>query len=275
MPRGDKLLIFLTLLIVSLLLLIQVGQAYADTSNILDLSWPNCGQKITEVTTTGIVGVNDGLDYSENLCLHSQTALFHNAYALYLNTGYPGINFGSKYSKYPNNCKPNDGNCLAFNYGYDDVLYSLKYASSQDAHSFVWWLDVETDNSWTSDFIQNREVLSGMISAINKTTLLPTIGFYSNHGQWQAITNNWLNNYPNWFVVGTDDPNVAKDYCTKGFTGGLTWLSQYTTSLDYNYACLPQKINEFKLSQYGNDSKTLLEYSEQGPLAQPVRAPAS
>lgn len=221
--------------------------AYADDPVIAGVSWPNCNEKFTDLTFSGIVGVNDGLDFSSNPCLGSEVQLFHNSYALYLNTGYPGKSYGLKYEDYPNKCRSSNLNCLAYNYGYNDVLYSVRYANLANAHSYVWWLDIESDNSWTNSYKQNRQTLIGMVDALKKTTFRSVIGFYSYPDQWKSITNNWKPNYPVWVASATASESLAKGYCVATFSNAPVWLSQYTTNLDYNYNCSPKMINNFKI----------------------------
>lgn len=209
----------------------------ASAQTINDLSWPNCNEKLTDLSFSGIIGVNNGLDLSKNPCLSSQSLLFHNSYSLYLNTGYPGLPYVQKYTSYPKKCSLQDSLCLAYDWGYNDALYSINYASSQDVHSFVWWLDVESDNSWSNNYRVNRQTLIGMINALTKNTFIPTIGFYAYPGQWQILTNSWKNNYPAWVATGSSSKLLAINYCLLSFDGGNVWLSQFTTKLDDNYVC--------------------------------------
>ncbi len=220
---------------------------YADNQIISDVSWPNCKANLSNIAKIGIVGVNGGLDYSYNSCLFNEVQVFHNSYALYLNTGYPGNNYGLKYQHYPKNCRVNNYLCLAYNYGYNDALKSIKYASSQDTHSFVWWLDVETDNSWTNNYQENRASLQGMINALKKHIFMPTIGFYSYPAQWILITKNWQNHSPIWVATALTNKKEASAYCNDSFNSGFVWLTQYTTKFDFNYSCLPKKIYDFKI----------------------------
>ncbi len=251
MPRGIRILISLLAITVVLLLSTGVTPSAANSRLIADLSWPNCGESISKLTPSGIVGVNGGLDFRPNPCLPAETQLFHNSYALYLNTGYPGRSYGLRFKDDPRKCQSNNDLCLAYNYGYNAALYSLNYANRQNAHSFVWWLDVETDNSWTTDYNQNRRSLEGMIAAIKGSTLMPTIGFYSYPGQWQQITKSWKNKYPDWLASASVKQSVAIKYCSNTFTAGSTWLAQYTSQLDYNYNCLPNKVDDFKIGLSG------------------------
>ena len=259
MSRGLYIFIFSSLILLGLVTFGLKNSVFADAPLTVDLSWPNCGAKFVDLTPSGVVGINNGLDHSKNPCLESQTQLFHNSYALYLNTGYPGVSYGIKFASYPNNCQLNNYLCIAYNYGYDNALYSIKYASEQNAHSFVWWLDVESDNSWTNSYQQNRQALLGMVAALDNSTFNPVVGFYSYPGQWASITNSWNNEYPGWLATGSSSKSVAINYCSDSFNGGRAWLTQYTKALDYNYSCLPNTIGNFKIRLSGKDNKFLLE----------------
>jgi hypothetical protein len=216
------------------------------STTITDISWPNCDVALAS-SYTGIVGVNGGLDFHSNHCLYSESRLF-STYALYLNTGYPGPSYGEKFSNSPLKCSVTDELCLAYNYGYNAALYSITYADLQSVHTFIWWLDVETSNSWTSNSLQNRAALIGMIDALNKYTFLPTIGFYSYPEQWDSITGYWVNNYPDWIATGTGSLKIAISSCKKvNFTGGSNWLAQYTIDLDHNYICNGSFMQHLKL----------------------------
>lgn len=245
--RLNLLALGLALLMVLSVLTFTSLSVHADSRVINDISWPNCGEKLNSLSASGIVGVNGGLDFSGNRCLSDQSQLFHNSYSLYLNTGYPGLPDALKYINYPKKCQFNNPTCLAYNWGYNDVLYSIKYANQQNAHSFVWWLDVETENSWSSNYTINRQILIGMANALAKNTFMPTIGFYSYPVQWQILTGDWKNHYPAWVASGSAIKAVAVRYCSMSFNGGNVWLSQYTINLDNDYVCLDKGINNFKI----------------------------
>lgn len=234
-----KFLLTCLVIIAGLIVGMPVADALPDqaSSMVPDLSWPNCTVATAGGATSGIIGVDGGLDFHPNPCLASESKLF-NSYALYLNTGYPGPSYAEKYANSPLACSQTDYLCLAYNYGYNAALYSINYANSQSAHSFMWWLDVETSNSWVDNILQNRESLVGMVAAIKKYTLLPNIGFYSYPGQWDLITDNWQNGYPVWVATGSASLVAAVSFCSdENFTGGSTWLSQYTPNLDQNLIC--------------------------------------
>jgi hypothetical protein len=243
-----KFLLTCLAIVLGLIVWAPVADALSNqTATIVpDLSWPNCAVATAGGPSSGIIGVDGGLDFHPNPCLSSETKLF-TSYALYLNTGYPGPAYAEKYADSPLACNQTDYLCLAYNYGYHAAEYSIGYANTQSAHSFMWWLDVETSNSWTNNVLQNQAALTGMIAAIKKDTLLPNIGFYSYPGQWNLITGDWHNGYPVWVATGSTSPALAISFCSdENFTGGSTWLSQYTPNLDQNYICSPTYSQHLK-----------------------------
>lgn len=202
-----------------------------------DVSWPNCRATPPDGRTFGIVGVTGGLVFHPNPCLFEEVHWF-NKVSLYMNTGYAGKALAVKYASYPQDCAPVDERCLAYNYGYNAGVYAINYAASQFVHNNVWWLDVETENSWSTNTEYNRASLLGMVAAIKQRTLLPTIGFYSYPGQWMTITGSWQNRYPAWAATGSDDSSAATALCgVRAFNGTQTQLTQYTTRLDDDYVC--------------------------------------
>jgi hypothetical protein len=236
-----KLSVVSLLLAITIALAVVIGAAPAKSYGkaIIDVSWPNCG--VTPVNyEAGIVGVTGGLDFRPNPCLANESSWFRHL-SLYVNTGYPGDTYGKKYKDSPNVCSEKDSRCLAYNYGYNATLYALNYASSQDEHTNLWWLDVETSNSWTSHPLINRASLQGAIDALSRQTFLSTVGFYSSPSQWASITGSWHNNVPAWLATGAIDSRAAALGCTEqSFNGGQIRLSQYTQGLDKNYACSPE-----------------------------------
>jgi hypothetical protein len=212
---------------------------YVAGSTGVDVSWPtgNCYAAPQFIRSWAIVGVNDGLDFRGNPCLRSEAARFPNA-SLYVNTGYASSANGHIFPSFPEHCVHSDKECLAYNYGYNAGKYAVTYAASQGVHAAMWWLDVETDNSWSNNILYNRASLEGETAAIQRYTLIGHVGIYSYPGQWVAIMGDWHNGLPNWVATGTDQRSVAIAWCSgQNFTGGPTWLTQYTLKLDQDYVC--------------------------------------
>ena len=207
---------------------------YTSGTTGVDVSYPNCKSRIPN-SSFGVVGVTGGLFYSYNNCLTAEASHFSNL-SLYINTGwYAGsshINASSPYQ-----CASGDNNCLAYNYGYNAALDALDYANASGTLSTAWWLDVETSNSWSSDVLQNRSSLQGSYDAL-KNNGAAMVGAYSTTAQWQTITGGWQNNWPNWGATTWSTAKQAAKYCSgHQFTGGATYLIQYSGKLDQDYAC--------------------------------------
>lgn len=233
------------LVIVLVTLLVAIGAQVWYNPNtisnaIVDISWPNCDIHPSQQFKAGIIGVTGGLDFRSNPCLNRETSWFIH-YDLYMNTGYAGPVAAKKFLSYPLQCRVSDDTCLAYNYGYNAALYAIQYAAIQGAHANMWWLDVETDNSWSDNFLVNRAVLQGAVAAIEQRTLFASVGFYSANDQWDEIVGAWQVNLPAWVGTGGLTETVASNACHENsFTGGPLWLSQYTLVLDKNVPCSPQ-----------------------------------
>jgi hypothetical protein len=214
------------------------GPNYKNT--IVDVSWPNCGKTPGDVFATGILGVNGGLDFHPNPCLGTESTWF-SQYAVYMNTGYPGKARARKFMNMPRHCGFSDSVCLAYNYGFNAALYSIKYANLQNVHPNMWWLDVETENSWSDNFLANRQFLKGAEAAIKKQFWSPAVGIYSAPLQWDQIVGPWHDKLPVWLATGGTSKATAANACHEpAFTGGNIWLTQYTIKFDQNFACSNQ-----------------------------------
>ncbi len=208
---------------------------YPSGASGYDVSWPNCTAKPPAQPAFGIVGVSDGTGYSQNPCLAQEAGWFSNL-SLYVNTGWYNQSSYINPSS-PRVCAAGDNNCLAYNYGYNAGLYALSYAASQHVSASAWWLDVETSNTWNSDTTQNRYSLQGEYDALLANGVT-TIGAYSTTYQWDTVTGSWLNGWPGWGATVVSSASKAARFCTgHQFTGGPTYLIQYTGSLDRDYAC--------------------------------------
>lgn len=203
----------------------------------IDVSWANCTASVPRATF-GIVGVTDGLGYSSSPCIAKEARYFKNL-SLYVNTGWYSksthINATS-----PKVCATGDNNCLAYNYGYNAGLYAINAAKSVGVSSAMWWLDVETSNTWNTDVVQNRNSLQGEYDAFVAKGAT-TVGVYSTTAQWQSITGGWQNNWPLWGATAWTTIKQAQTYCTgHAFTGGKSYLIQYrpgNSKVDQDVVC--------------------------------------
>jgi hypothetical protein len=192
----------------------------------VDVSYPNCSTVLPKADF-GIVGVTGGLVYSTNPCLAAQATKFSDL-SLYVNTGLNASQTSQHYLKAQEGCN-GDPNCAAYNYGKNAANDAIAYAVSQGVSSSKWWLDVETENTWSSDVMQNRASIQGAYDAL-KAHGAALVGVYSTTVQWNEITGGWQNGWANWGASTWTTAKQAAKYC-KGheFTGGPTLLIQFRT----------------------------------------------
>lgn len=215
----------------------SASAVYSTGSIGVDVSYPNCGVAVPKVAF-GIVGVTGGLVYSKNPCAAAQAKNF-NDLSLYINTGLNTSASSPYYVTAQEGCN-GDVNCAAYKYGFNAANAAIAYANSQGITSSKWWLDVETENTWNADVMQNRQSLQGAYDALVARGAT-TIGVYSTSYQWQTITGGWQNNWPSWGATTWTTAKQAQTYC-KGheFTGGPSLLMQFRSKqskVDQDVAC--------------------------------------
>ena len=229
-----------------------------DSSFGYDVSWPQCGRVLPFDGAFKIVGVNNGLAFSDNPCLQEQLVWAGGQSAqLYFNTGNPGPEL-SRYwplgQKNPRICVKSDPDSLgcAFNYGYNFAEYAYKSAEEGYANAGIGikpkdafiWLDVEIENSWRTSVKRNVRALQGAVYYLEKVAKAKRIGFYSNSYQWGVITGGTqvFEDYPSWVATASNrELSIEACVSTVGFTGGRTRLTQYIDfelDLDVNVNCL-------------------------------------
>lgn len=257
------------------------GGGTASTPLGIDISWPQCGKKLPNDPAFVIVGVNGGLATTTNNCLASQLAYAKNKATgviasqdkiqLYVNTANPG---GLGTESWPSSnidpagnpaptpygevCGNGDTLACAFQYGWNravqDVNNRFAPAAAQAGISqvpadYIWWLDVETENTWKEggtpfDYASNVAVLEGLTAYFN--TLNIEVGLYSTGPQWNHITGNAVGEGSNLIGLKNWRPggaslNTAKDACNALplTTGGQIVLTQFISkNLDYNHSCV-------------------------------------
>lgn len=243
-----------------------------------DISYPQCDTKVPTNHAFGIVGVNGGLATIPNDCLADQLKWASAAVGgtkqekvqLYVNTANPGglgtpswpqdnIDPSGKFVVTPHGgCVGEDTLACAWQYGwnraYEDVNWWFADAAKsslkdQNPASYVWWLDVELENTWklgksTKDYQSNVAVLEGMAEYF--ASIGARIGLYSTAYQWGEITggaigsDSRLNGLPNWRPGGRS-LSTAQQACSAAplTPKGTVVLAQYIArGLDHNYSCI-------------------------------------
>ncbi len=220
-----------------------------------DISYPQCGGPFPTNVAFGIVGVNRGIVFSPNPCLGTGNGPSELAWAggvkaqLYANTGNPGPALSSHWPNgqtFPRECNTgaspgsDTANC-AYDYGWnaaaDSYLTAVRaYISlglapsgaTSTPQANVWWLDVETGNSWRSNVALNVAALQGAVAYLQSAGVTE-IGFYSTQQQWNQITGGSLafDAHPSW-VAGATTARQAKSNCgVSAFTGDVVAMTQY------------------------------------------------
>ncbi len=200
-----------------------------------DISYPQCPPKPT-AGDFGIIGVNDGRPFTRNPCLAGEVSLAPTTTlpSLYINTA-----FSTAYRKQITSAclslsasiTGTNGQKQAWAIGCSEAQASINYAGATNIA--MWWLDVETGNSWSSSNpTLNQYAINGAASRLEQTGL--PVGVYSSASMWSTITGG------NKFTP----TNIAADWeasggsCTTPFTASPVWLLQTVTSgLDTDYAC--------------------------------------
>ncbi|MGB8020021.1 MAG: hypothetical protein WCF04_02205 [Candidatus Nanopelagicales bacterium] len=237
-----------------------------------DVSWPQCGKLLPSGQAFGIVGVNGGLANNTNPCLATQLTWANASSgqssqpraALYANTANPGRDLASWWpttNEYPvgspianpyGTCTGADGAACAFVYGYAKAYDNATIRGVSNPASFIWWLDVETENSWTGDKAANRAVIEGMTHYYRDVLHAAGVGIYSTGYQWTKIMGNLgpvtsgsspagpsnLNGLPSWIAGATTLEGAQANCRATPLTGGRVTVTQYLKDdLDHNYAC--------------------------------------
>lgn len=189
-----------------------------------DISYPQCGgYSVPAGSSFGIVGVNNGRPFSTNPCFGAEYSGLANS--VYINTGYA--------KSYRSNITPacSGGPSTAWDIGCSEANTAI--AAVGGASPSMWWLDVETANSWSSGSLApNRDAISGAISML-RTKGVP-VGVYSTAFAWKRITGTG-------FAPSVDAVWVPSAQCqgTPSFIAGAqVWLTQQAgASIDGDTAC--------------------------------------
>jgi len=243
-----------------------------------DISYPQCGKNLPTDYYFGIVGVNGGNAATANKCLADQLVWANQAKVgsnqskrqLYVNTANPGEVI-SQITTWPTTSTDSNGNvptnpygaCNGANdeacswlYGWNRSIYTeglFKTAANSkgldsNTGDYVWWLDVETMNTWQTGsnqaLIRNTAALEGFGAYYQSTGA--TVGLYSTAVQWAQITGNNisassnLNGLANWRPSGTSLANAKSNCSVAPLTpGGFISLTQYISkNLDNNHSCI-------------------------------------
>lgn len=231
----------------------------------VDISHPQCDADLPDERAFAVVGVNGGIATSPNPCLAEQLEWAQGSSGsagqpvvqLYLNTANPGqvrelVRTWPADGTTPyGDCDGGNTEACSWRYGWERARASVVrffIPAAADAgidvlpSQYVWWLDVETENTWqvgSEDArARNLAALEGMTAYLDSWGAV--VGVYSTHLQWGRI-------------VGTvpDDSPLA---------GRRSWLAGSVTAEQALAACgLPPLVprGPVTLSQYVPDDLDL------------------
>lgn len=244
--------------------------ALAGSLEGYDVSHPQCGTALPEGQAFGVVGVNGGLSTRANSCLSAQLAWAARSSGalstqpraqLYLNTANPGqlidqiTTWPTSGSTPYGTCTGTNSDACSWQYGWERAQHSVTTffapaaeaaAADADPADYLWWLDVETYNTWqtgsTSAQEHNRVSLEGMTAYLNSRGAM--VGLYAVPAQWAQVVGavTWdstLYRLPSWLPGATSAPGAHAN-CTRPplVPGGAVTLAQYVSGgLDHDVSC--------------------------------------
>ena len=243
----------------------------APTTVGYDVSYPQCGKSLPGDRAFAVIGVNGGLSTKANPCLSTQLAWAWRSSGavpgqlraqLYLNTANPG-EVRSQVSTWPKTGTTPYGTCdggntaaCSYRYGWERANNSVVSFFAPAAKAgrvegsparYVWWLDVETMNTWQSGsseaLARNRATLEGMTDHL--VSRGARVGLYSTNYQWGQIVGpvpatSSLAGRQSW-LAGATTLNGAQANCAKPalVPGGKVTMTQYVQNgWDRNNSCV-------------------------------------
>ena len=230
----------------------------------VDISFPQCvGSSHIDLPTNvpfAVIGVNGGSANNSNPCFSSE---YNSAFLLsgktdqphvsvYVNTGNPAL-AGAWWPSTDHTqagtavVNPN-GACVnvasaacAYVYGYSMAQADYRRVKTDVVRiPGLWWLDVETSNTWQPDVVANAASLSGMVDYLESKQL--DVGLYSTSYQWNKIagvtlaTSN-LAGLLSWLAGTTYFRAPAACERSPLTPNGRVAMVQYVMHLDNDYSC--------------------------------------
>lgn len=190
-----------------------------------DVSHPQCKKALPNDGGFAIVGITGGHPLSSNKCVAEQLrwAVKKSGHAVYVNSGYPG-----------------NGDPVAYGRRVVDDAVTREHAGTAKGTG-VWWLDVETANTWSGTQQENATVLDAMASRLQELGV--RVGIYSTPKMWEEIAGSWSPGLPIWYATGTGTVDTASAACGRSFAGSATAVVQWVQKtkdgiqLDHNMVC--------------------------------------
>lgn len=207
---------------------------YVSGSSGYDVSYPQCPGPYAPSGGSysfAIIGVGGGRPFTSNSCAAAEAAAAGNLgisnVAYYFNTGYSGA-YGHEIKTTCSGYANQDpysvfsgikGHALtqdeqAWKIGCSEALYAQSNAPTSPAPS-MWWADIETGNSWSSNTTLNDFVIDGLIYEMQAAPSAGGGGIYSYTSAWDRIAGKGFTPTPaengNWYpsAISTDFNSVS------------------------------------------------------------------
>ena len=224
------------------------GSSYPSGTYGYDISNFQCGNLPPSPHTIGLVEVVGASMGPTNACLAAEAAWAGGGLNLYV------------YLTYGTDGSTSDPACnttatpAACEYGFDTALDAFAKAQAAGVNTSVaWWLDVESDPSWSSNLSANAALVEGAIDGLHSEGL-NSVGIYASPGSWNGIVGNYQPGAPYWAASWGVDPaatctDVRSQFGSALLPTGPVQLVQYSspstiypsggmdTAYDNDYAC--------------------------------------
>ena len=217
----------------------RILDPYQPGTTGYDISWPQCGGPYPPLPhDVTVVGVNRGTTYTKNPCLASEAVWAGPSLTLYVNVDGLPNDTTSGLTGPAGTCATLDLACRSYNFGRNAATFDVTYTQSLGIDASMWWLDVEIGKPWRTDNLAtNVRVIAGVLDGLRARGFI--VGIYSTRYQWGVITGSGYEPGTPIWVPGARTAAEALGYCDENhaFGGGTTWLTQWTTNYDHDYAC--------------------------------------
>lgn len=210
-----------------------------------DVSWPQCaGSAARHMPASDaafvILGLTDGAGHTVNPCLGSQAAWARSVgtkVGAYLVPTYPtrAQQAVAKLGIY-GDCGTSVL-CRLRNDGASQAAQAVGTMRGVGLGAPMVWLDVEFRSylPWSHNRSRNAAVIQGAVRELRR--IHEPFGVYTTAYMWRDIVGGYRLDVPNWLPVGHGGRGAAAGMCEQTATGGVTWLAQYTRSLDSDITC--------------------------------------
>ncbi len=171
------------------------ASSYMYSGTGYDASYPQGSSNPPSGMSFAIIGLGHGRPFTTNQYAGTQWGLAIKAGltpSAYFNTGY-----ALAYAKSDTaTCKTNSTSYQPKSSGH--ALSALQAAwaigcseadwavSTEPGTPAMWWADIETGNSWSTDTALNQATITGMITELTATNI--PVGIYSSPSMWTSIT---------------------------------------------------------------------------------------